>query len=131
MHLTTKDIFWKCWLWSIIGGIIVALLFWIISGIGNVFRGANGGTIFIDLLLGLSIVGSYLGAGVVGWRIADKYYHSGVAIFKKRYTQYSLVSFIVLIAVVYSPASFLALLWSFLAPYCVVRALGKTKRAAK
>ncbi len=129
MHLSNKDIFWKCWLWSVIGGIAVALLFWMASSIGNLFRGTEGGTIFIDLLLGLSIVGSYFGAGVVGWRIADKYYHAGVPLFLKRYAWYSCLSFVLLIGVVYSPASFLSLLWSFLAPLCIIGALSKAKTA--
>ena len=129
MHLSNNDIFWKCWLWSIVGGILVALLFWMIVSVGNLFRGAEGGTIFIDLLLGLSIVGSYFGAGVVGWRIADKYYHGSVPIFLRRYVWYGSLSFVVLVGVIYSPASFLALLWSFLAPLCVISALSKARTA--
>ena len=131
MKLTNKEIFWKCWLWSIIGGIVVAVLFWMISGIGNLFHGTYGGTIFIDLLLGLSIVGAYGGAGLVGWRIADKYYHDVVKQFLKRYLWYSAGSFVVLVGVVYSPASFLAILWSLLAPFCVIWALNKTTKGPK
>lgn len=129
MPLSNKAIFWKCWLWSIIGGIIVAGLFYAVSGIGHVFHGPYGGTIFVDLLLSLSIVGSYAGAGFVGWRIADKYYHSRVKRFMKRYAWYSLLSFALLVVVVYSPLSFLAILWSLLAPQCVVVALGKTTKS--
>ncbi len=128
MKLTNRAIFWKCWLWSVISGVVVASLFWMICNIGNFFRGSEGGTIFITILLILSIVGSYIGAGVVGWRITDKYYHSTVKPFLKRYTWYSIGSFILLVAVVYSPAAFLALLWSLLAPLCVVLAINRTKK---
>jgi len=74
MKLTNQAIFWKCWLWSVITGGVVATLFWMVCNVGNFFRGDEGGTIFVTILLILSIVGSYAGAGVVGWRIAEKYY---------------------------------------------------------
>jgi hypothetical protein len=128
MHLTNKEIFWKCWLWSIISGIIVAGLFWMLSGIGSLFHGENGGNVFLDLLLSLSLLGSYFGAGFVGWRIVDKYYHGAVRRFMKRYLLYSFISFAVLIAIIYSPLSILALLWSVLAPWCVITALNKAKK---
>jgi hypothetical protein len=131
MYLTNKAIFWKCWLWSIIAGIIVAALFYFLGSITNIFHGPNGGTIFIDLLLFLSIVGSYFGAGYVGWRIADKYYHSAAKKFIKRYVQFSVLSFIVLVAVIYSPLSILAILWSFIAPLCVVWALRRATATPK
>jgi hypothetical protein len=128
MHLTNKEIFWKCWLWSTIGGIIVAALFWMLSGIGNLFHGENGGNVFLDLLLTLCLFGSYFGAGFVGWRIVDKYYHGAVRRFVRRYALYSLLSFVLLVGVIYSPLSILALLWSVLAPWCVVTALNRTKK---
>lgn len=128
MHLTNKEIFWKCWLWSIISGIIVAALFWVLSGIGSLFRGENGGNVFLDLLLSLSLFGSYFGAGFVGWRIVDKYYHSTTRRFVKRYILYSFITFVILVGVIYSPLSILALAWSLLAPWCVIMALNKTKK---
>jgi len=128
MHLTKSNIFWKCWLWSIICGIIVAMLFWIISGIGNLFHGPNGGTIFIDLLLSFSIAGCYFGAGYVGSRIATKYYNDTDRRFAKRYVLYSIISFALLVGVVYSPVSFLGILWSLIAPLCVIGALAKVKK---
>ena len=130
MHLTNKDIFWKCWLWSLIGGVVIATLFWIISGIGSLFHGPNGGTIFIDLLLSFSLLGSYVGAAFVGWRIVDKYHHSDVKVFLKRYGLYGIISFAVLMVVIYSPLSFLAVLWSAIAPLCVIIALNNVRKQA-
>lgn len=128
MYLTKSNIFWKCWLWSVICGIITAALFWAITSFGNFFHGPYGGTVFIDLLLSLSIAGCYFGAGYVGARIANKYYHDTEKRFIKRYFWYSLLSFIVLVAVVYSPVSFLGILWSLIAPLCVLAALSKIEQ---
>lgn len=129
MKLTNQTIFWKCWLWSVITGGVVATLFWTICNIGGFFRGDEGGTIFVTILLILSIVGSYAGAGVVGWRITEKYYTRTVDRFVKRYTLYSLGSFVLLVGIVYSPVSILALLWSLLAPLCVIIAINRTRKA--
>ena len=131
MHHTNKDIFWKCWLWSAICGAVVAVLFWFISDIGSLFHGKYGGTVFIDLLLGLSVLGSYFGAGFVGWRIVDRYYPSTVKAFLKSYKRYSLFSFILLVAIIYSPLSILAIFWSVLAPYCVIVSLSKAKKTVE
>ncbi|HSX08461.1 MAG TPA: hypothetical protein VLG11_06235 [Candidatus Saccharimonadales bacterium] len=127
MTLTKKDIFWKSWFWSIICGILVALIFWLISDIGSLFHGANGGGVFINLLIVFSIVGSYIGAGVVGWRIADKYHHARVRQIVRRYALYAFLSFVLLVGIVYSPVSLLAILWSFLAPLCVLFSLRPKK----
>ena len=127
VHLTQKEIFWKCWWWSIISGVVVAMLFWMLSGIGSLFRGDNGGNVFLDLLLALSIFGSDFGAGFVGWRIVDKYYPNLARRFVRRYTMYCLGSFVLLVGVIFSPLSILALLWSFLAPYCVTLSLRNVK----
>ena len=128
MPFTDKEIFWKCWLWSLISGTIVAVLFWILSGIGNLFHGPYGGTIFVDLLLVLSIAGSYAGAGYVGWRLVNKYHPSKLLLYRKAYVKYSLISFVILAIIVYSPLSILALLWSFIAPYCVLLALSVIRK---
>ncbi|HEX3568553.1 MAG TPA: hypothetical protein VHT70_02650 [Candidatus Saccharimonadales bacterium] len=130
MYLTHKAIFWKCWLWSIIAGIVVAALFYFLSSITNIFHGSYGGTIFLDLLLSLSILGSFFGAGFVGWRIVDKYYHAGVRPFVRRFVLYSILSFVLLAGIIYSPVSFLAILWSFVAPLCVLGAISKAKTLA-
>lgn len=111
-----------------ITGCIVAVIFWIISDYINIFHEQYGGTIFIDMLAGLSILGSYLGAGYVGWRVVDKYYHAAAKHFIRKYKKYSLFSFLLLVIVIYSPLSILAFLWSILAPYCVVMALNNAKK---
>ncbi len=123
MPHTKSDIFWKCWLWSAICGILAAIAFWFLSSIGNVFHWDYGGAAFIDLLIISSIAGAYFGAGYVGSRIAHKYYGDHDGKFVKRYLRYSLITFVVLVAVAYSPLSFLALLWSFVAPYSVLKTL--------
>ncbi|HSW75010.1 MAG TPA: hypothetical protein VLG16_04015 [Candidatus Saccharimonadales bacterium] len=133
MHLTKSEIFWKCWLWGNICGIITAIIFWFISSVGNVFHFAYGGTAFIDLLIIAGIAGAYFGSGYIGNRIAVKYYHDQTGRFKKTYVRYSIYTFIVLVAITYSPVSFLSLLWSFIAPFCTIQALAQfmQKKPAK
>jgi hypothetical protein len=121
MHHTKSDIFWKCWLWAAIFGCVAAGLYMIVSSIGP--RWLSAGGLFFDLLIIIGILGSYFGAGLVGWRIADKYYHRYEKTFIKRYVQFSLLTFAVLVAITYSPLSILGLLWSFVAPFCVLWSL--------
>jgi hypothetical protein len=123
MHLSKSDIFWKCWLWGNICGIAVAIVFWFTSSIGNIFHWAYGGAAFIDLLIIVSIAGAYFGSGYIGSRIATKYYDDHDRAFKKRYVRYSIFTFIMLVAITYSPLSFLSLLWSFIPPFCTIQAL--------
>jgi 4-amino-4-deoxy-L-arabinose transferase-like glycosyltransferase len=119
MHLTKSDIFWKSWWWSLVFGAIVASIFYAITGL---FRFEYPGTSFFDILISLSIVGCYFGAGYVGWRISLKYYHTSQK-YIKLYRQYAIITFVILIGVVYSPLSFLSVLWSFIPPFCVLQAL--------
>lgn len=131
MHLTKTEIFQKCWLWSIICGILVGSFFWFITSIGSWFYLLVGDYVaFFDVFIVLSIMGCYFGAGYVGWRIADRYYHHATRRFKKHYLQYSILSFLLLIVIAYSPLSFLGLLWSLVAPYCALLALTRIKKKA-
>lgn len=126
MQHTKSDIFWKCWLWSAIFGAIVAGLYAFISDIGP--RWMSAGDLFFDLLIIFGIFGAYFGAGLVGWRIADKYYHAHEKKFIGRYIKLSILTFALLVAITYSPLSFLGLLWSFVAPFCVLWALKPFQR---
>jgi hypothetical protein len=92
-----------------------------------IYKRAN----FVDMLILFSIAGSYFGAGYVGWRIAEKYYNDHEKYFVKRYLRYSVVSFLLLVAITYSPLSFLGLLWSLAAPLCVLQALKYVKQQRK
>lgn len=128
MHLTRFEIFKKSWLSSIICGVLLGSFFWFITSLGNWFYIVFGDSVaFFDVFVVLSIVGCYFGAGYVGWRISDKYYHGKAKRFKQHYIQYSIVSFLVLVAITFSPLAFLGLLWSLVAPYCTVRALASVK----
>lgn len=131
MYHTTKDVFWKCWLWSIICSAVLVCIFWAICDLFNILHGKLGNTIFVDLLLGLSFIGSYVGAGFVGWRIVDNYYHDAVKRYLSRYKLYSVIGLILLIGIMYSPFPALALFWSILAPFCVVLAISDAKKPKK
>ncbi len=127
MHLSKSDIFWKSWWWSIVCGAIVGIFFYTVTNINGLFHWPYGGATFIDLLILLSIAGSYLGAGYIGERIATKYYGDHERRYLYYYLRYSVVSFLALVAITYSPLSFLGLLWSFVAPTTVLLALGKVR----
>lgn len=125
MHHTKSDIFWKCWLWSAVIGCLAAGLYAIIANIGPHWL---SGDIFFDLVIIFGVLGAYFGAGLVGWRIADKYYHAYERQFIKRYIKYSVLTFVLLVAITYSPLSIVGLLWSFVAPFCVLQALAPIQK---
>lgn len=112
-------------------GVITAIVFYAVTGIGNIFDWLYRSTSFVDMLIGISILGSYAGAGYVGWRIAEKHYHDREKRFVKRYTRYSAFTLFVLVAVVFSPLSFLGILWSFVAPLCVLWSLNYIQKNKK
>ena len=124
MHLSSSDIFWKSWWWSLVFGACVGIFFYAVTA---PFHWSYGGASFVDLLIAASIAGCYFGAGYVGWRISYKYYHVSDA-FIKRYRQYGLLTFILLVAITYSPLSFLGVLWSFIPPFCVLQTLRHIKQ---
>lgn len=97
-----------------------------ISSIGP--RWLSPGDLFFDLLITLGVIGAYFGAGLVGWRVADKYFHAREKQFIRQYIRYSIATFILLIIIAYSPLSFLGLLWSFVAPFCVIKALDHIRK---
>jgi signal transduction histidine kinase len=119
--MTKSDIFWKSWWWSAVSGASVGILFLIITSF-PLFDGVFRRISFIDILVVLSVLGCYAGAGYVGSRIATKYFE-GPGRFAGRYIRFSLLSFVVLVAIALSPLSFLMILWSFIAPYCVLLTL--------
>lgn len=128
MHLTRYEIFKKSWLWSVICGVVVGSVFWFITSLGSWFHSLFGDLVtFFDVFVVLSIVGCYFGAGYVGWRIADKYYSGKAKRFKSSYVRYSILSFLLLVAVTFSPLAFLGVLWSLVAPFCVLQALAHVK----
>lgn len=130
MQLSNTDIFKKAWLWSAICGAAIAMLYAFISGIGP--RWMSAGDYFFDLLILLGVLGSYFGAGLIGHRITEKYYPSQLERFTKLYIRYSIITCIMLVALTFSPFSFLGLLWSLVPPFCVLRALAHfTEKPAK
>lgn len=122
MRISKSDIFWKSWWWSIVCGSAVAIAFLIITSI-PVFDWIFKKVSFVDVLVVFSIAGCYLGAGYVGSRVASKYYSDPQKRFKGRYVRFSILSFALLVALAFSPISFIMVLWSFIAPYCVILAL--------
>lgn len=128
MHLRKSDIFWKTWWWSLVCGTAVATLFYAIT---SPFDLGTFGSQFFDTLIVLSIAGCYVGAGYVGWRIADKHRYDHDGLFIRRYRRYSILTLLVLVAVIFSPFSFLGICWSLVAPFGVLYALGDIQVASK
>lgn len=128
MYLTKYEIFKKSWFWSVICGVIVGSFFWFVTSLGDWFHSLFGELVtFFDVFVVLSIAGCYFGAGYVGWRIVDKYYPGKAKRFKKSYIRYSILSFLLLVAIAFSPLAFLGVLWSLVAPFCVLQALAHVK----
>lgn len=94
----------------------------VVSGLGPHWLSGDG--YFFSILITFGVIGSYCGAGLVGWRIVDKYFHPSVKAFLRRYLQLSAITFILLIIITYTPFSIIAgIFWSLVAPYCVIKAL--------
>lgn len=102
-------------------GATVAVLFYAIT---SPFKLGVFGSQFFDSLIVLSIAGCYFGAGYVGWRIADKHRYDHDGLFIRRYRKYSLITLVILVAIIYSPLSFMGIFWSFLPAFGVLYALG-------
>lgn len=124
----SKTIFLKAWMWSIIVALVFGVVFWIIGNFGHLFQNASSGLQFFEVGLYISIAGGYLGAGLIGWRISEKYYFTKATRFVKRYTIISILSFAISFFLFNTP---LAILWSLVAPLCVVIVLSKEKPDAK
>ena len=120
--MKTSDIFWKCWWWSATCGAGIGILLLIITTI-PIFDPLFRLIPFFDTLVILSVAGCYAGAGYVGSRIAAKHYTDHHGRYVKRYAGFSILSAIVLVAIAFSPLSFLMILWSLIAPYCVLLTL--------
>ena len=129
MPHSRKDVFIKSWIWSIVSSMVTAAAFWILTSFGNLFHWEYGGTVFMDLLVGLSVIGGYVGAGYVGWSIVDKYYPGNAHYFLKQYRMYSILSFLGFVAIIFSPFSILGFFWSAMAPACVLVTLTKSRKA--
>lgn len=128
--MTKSDIFWKCWWWAAVAGAGAAIFFLLLTAI-PIFSGVFRVVPFVDTLVILSVIGCYFGAGYVGSRIAAKYY-GGEGKYARRYIRLSVISFALLVAVAFSPLSFLMVLWSFIAPLCALLTINAlTPKAAK
>jgi len=127
MTLTRKDIFLKAWLWSLIVSIIFVAIFWIAVGFISFFHGSNGLTRLTDAVLLVSLVGDVLGASLIAWRVADKYYHAHARESMKRYLKFSLLSIIIAVVIFFTPFSLLIGAWSLATAYCVLLALPEKK----
>lgn len=125
MILTSKAIFLKSWLWSLIGAAVVVAVFWIITDFIHVFQNLHSLTEFTNILLCLSIVGNIAGAGLVLWRVAEKYYASSLKKTIKRYIFLSFCSLLVAVAIILTstPLAILVIAWNLVAPLCVIKAL--------
>jgi hypothetical protein len=123
--LTSKAIFLKSWLWSLIGAAVVVAVFWIITDFIHVFQNLHSLTEFTNILLCLSIVGNIAGAGLVLWRVAEKYYASSLKKTIKRYIFLSFCSLLVAVAIILTstPLAILVIAWNLVAPLCVIKAL--------
>jgi hypothetical protein len=130
MPHSRKDVFIKCWIWSVISSMVTAATFWLLTSFGSLFQWEYGGTVFMDLLVGLSVIGGYVGAGYIGWSLVDKYYPGNAHHFLQQYRTYSILSFLGFVAITFSPFSILGFLWSAIAPACVLVALAKSKKVS-
>jgi hypothetical protein len=129
MALSRKEIFMKSWWWSLVGSAGLALVFWFTA---NLIRFFQGNLVrFTDAILCASLVGGVLGASLIAWRVADKYYHVRLHQSMKRYFRLSLISLVIAIGLLFTPASLLVGAWSLVSAWCVTLALEGSKASKK
>ncbi len=127
MALPRKSIFFKAWIWSLIGSLISVAIFWVGSSLIDFFQGDI--VRFTYGLLVASLVGNFLGASLIAWRVADKYYHARLRQSLRRYARFSLLSLVVAIGILFTPISLLASVWSLASAWCVMLALTQPKKS--
>jgi hypothetical protein len=127
MKLSRQSIFFKTWLWSIVGSAVVVAVFWMVTDFIHVLQNLNSLTEYTNVLLGFSVLGNVLGAGLVLWRVVDKYYHRQLTKSLVRYGVRSLPVIIAAVVILFinSPFSYLIIIWSFFAAYVALSSLPK------
>ncbi len=114
MNFNRRTLFFKSWLWSLIGGAALSALFWFITGIIHVFQVFNSLSDFTIIVIGISLVGNCLGAGIVIWRISEKYRPAAHKKTMRKYWQLCAGSMIVGLVLIITDTPFTALIagWS-------------------
>lgn len=125
MPYSQKELFLKLWLWSIIVGVAFVLVYWIMSGLVPFLQSPGNPYGFVDGVLYASVIGNALGAGLVGWRLVDKYKTAYVAHFKKRFGILTVLSFVLAFILVNTPLTFIMVLWTMAAPATVLMTFHK------
>ncbi|HUD81497.1 MAG TPA: hypothetical protein VMR08_02650 [Patescibacteria group bacterium] len=125
MKLSRFELFMKFWLWSVIGSAVVVAGFWMVTDFIHVFQNLNSLSEYTDILLGISVLGNVLGAGLVLWRVVDKYYHPSLNKILRRYGLLSVPVIVaaVLILLVNSPLSYLIIVWSLASSYAALKSM--------
>ncbi|HUD06108.1 MAG TPA: hypothetical protein VMR18_04320 [Candidatus Saccharimonadales bacterium] len=132
MALKRKTIFLKAWLCSIVGGASLTIFFYLLTDVVHVFQNLNSLSDFTNIFISISVVGNAVGAGVLIWRVADKYYHAHVGQILVSYFFLSLLNVAVAIGILFinTPLTILIAFWNLLAPLCVIKILYSKKTLA-
>lgn len=127
MPFSQQQLFIKCLLWALVGSALFVAVFLIFTTITNQFHGPDGASKFVDGMLFSSILGNLSGAGLVGWRIVDKYRQNHIKYWARRYISLSVVSIIGAIGLLYTPVTGLLAFWCIVASLLVQLALSQKK----
>ncbi len=125
MPYSQKQLFAKTFWWALVGSALFAGFFLVVIALTNAFHGPGGADKFTNGLLFSSIFGTLCGAGLVGWRIVDKYQHARLKYWVRRYLTLSFASIVVAIGLLYTPVTGLLAIWSVIASLLVQLALSK------
>lgn len=128
MKLSRQTIFLKSWLWSVVGSAVIVALFWLVTDFVHVLQNLNSLSEYTDVMLGFSVLGNVLGAGLVLWRVVDKYHHRELKASLARYVLFSVPVIIVAIVILFinSPLAYLIIVWSLVSAYAALRSLPRT-----
>jgi hypothetical protein len=111
-----KDLYLKMLWLSVIGAVVIAIIFWIITDIFGLFKGGDQIVAFTNGIIYAGVVGNMAGTALVVWRVSDKYYPKKMPGLLKRYGWLSLLNILVVIGLLQTPAGLITAIWSLVPP---------------
>lgn len=124
MTPTSRQLFIKSFWWALIVSALFVGIVLVFVSTKSFFRFyAQGGGLINGILYG-SVIGTLVGAGLVGWRVTEKYYHARVKYWTRRYLTLSTLSLALAFVLMETYVlSVLLVFWAPLAAAFVVQAI--------
>jgi hypothetical protein len=125
MEINRKALFLKSWLWSLIGGGSFAAVFWFLNGVIHILQSLHNVSVFTIVLICVSLVGNFLGAGLVVWRVSEKYQPTRHKKTMERYWEFSIAALLIAAGLITynTPLTIAIIGWNVVPALCVLWAI--------